>query len=63
MLQQPSSLFLPPPQALLGTTLALLETSGLPLVQPPEPCSLLTLILFKLDLWVLLLLFINFYTA
>lgn len=37
--------------------------SGLPLAQPLGPCSLLTLLLFKVDLRVLLLLFINFYAA
>lgn len=40
-----------------------LKTLVLPLAQPLGPCSLLTLLLFKVDLRVLLLLFINFYAA
>lgn len=53
--QQPSSFCLQPRPCLWA--------SALPLTWSMKPCSLLTLLLFKVDLRVLLLLFINFYTT
>lgn len=53
MLQQFSSLFLPTtrkPHGCWTKPWPCLKTSGLPLAQPLGPCSLLTLLFFKVDL-------------